>query len=271
MPQIEILFFWVSVFTLVLVFCLYLLGFISQKRRAVDIALWVLRAGLVFLTGLVIIRWLAGGHPPVTDIYELNLTGAWFAILLFLIFERWGKLEVSIGLIVVPIVFLVLGYGFMWRTEASPMGPSYQSPWLVVHVIFAWLAFGSYTIATGASALFLLREKKPPRKSALKIPDAETLDLTSYRFITLGFINHAIMLASGAIWAKQLWGQYWSWDALETWSLLAFLYYAFCLHVRSFLGWKLRRAAWLTIIGLLVLAISFWGIEWISPSVHPAV
>jgi ABC-type transport system involved in cytochrome c biogenesis permease subunit len=149
------------------------------------------------------------------------------------------------------------------------MGPAFQSPWLVVHVIFAWLAFGCYAISTGAAVLLLMRERLLSWKPSISIPDIEALDLVSYRFITLGFINHAVMLVSGAIWAKKLWGHYWSWDALETWSLISFLFYAFYLHARAFLKWKTSRAAWLTVAGLIVLAISFWGVDLFSPSPHP--
>jgi ABC-type transport system involved in cytochrome c biogenesis permease subunit len=106
-------------------------------------------------------------------------------------------------------------------------------------------------------------------KKSLTIPEPDALDILSYRFIVLGFINHAVMLVSGAIWAKNLWGHYWSWDPLETWSLIAFLYYAFYLHTRSFLEWKLKRAAWLAVLGLVVMAVSFWGVSWFAPSIHP--
>ena len=70
----------------------------------------------------------------------------------------------------------------------------------------------------------------------------------------LGFINHAVMLISGSIWGKKLWGHYWNWDPLETWSLIAFLFYAFYLHARSFLNWKMQRAAWLTVWGIVIIA-----------------
>ena len=115
----------------------------------------------------------------------------------------------------------------------------------------------------------MLRNKLIAWRPQSKIPDTNALDISGYRFIFLGFINHAIMLISGAIWAKKLWGRYWSWDALETWSLIAFLFYAFYLHARSFLKWKLNKAAWLAVAGLAVMAISFWGVGWFSPSVHP--
>jgi ABC-type transport system involved in cytochrome c biogenesis permease subunit len=103
----------------------------------------------------------------------------------------------------------------------------------------------------------------------MRVPEPQALDLTAYRFIVMGFINHAVMLVSGAIWAKKLWGHYWSWDVLEIWSLITFLFYAFYLHVRSFLGWRMKRAARLTVLGFVVLAISFWGVKWFSPEARP--
>jgi cytochrome c-type biogenesis protein CcsB len=269
MAQIEIILFWVTVFIYVGSFCLQLFGFIGGKERLLKLSIHLLWVGLVFHTAVGIARWLASAHPPVTDTYELNLTGTWFALLLFLIFEKIGKIEKTIALVVVPISFLVLGYGYLSGTEITPMGPAFQSPWLIVHVIFAWLAFGFYAIATGAAFFLLLKMKNPDSKRLQKLPGPEALDVASYRFIVLGFINHAVMIVSGAIWAKMLWGHYWSWDPLETWSLIAFLYYALYLHARSFLGWKMKRAAWLTLLGILILAVSFWGVEWFGPTIHP--
>lgn len=269
MAKTEIILFWITIFTYAGSFCLHLFGFISAKPKLTKLAIRLLWAGLIFHTATAIVRWVVAGHSPVTDTYELNLTGTWFTVLIFLVFQKIHKVEGSIGLVVTPIVFLVLGHGLMSRGEAVPMGPAYQSPWLVVHVIFAWLAFGCYAISTGAAVFLLMRERLFSWKPSISIPNIEALDLVSYRFITLGFINHAVMLVSGAIWAKKLWGHYWSWDALETWSLISFLFYAFYLHARAFLKWKMRCAAWLTVAGLIVLAISFWGVDWFSPSPHP--
>lgn len=269
MAQAEIIFFWITIFIYVCAFCLHLFGFINAKMWRTKFAGWLLWAGFGFHTATAIIRWVSAKHPPVTDTYELNLIGTWFAVLIFLFFTKIHKVDSSIALIVTPIVFLVLGHGLISRSEAVPMGPAYQSPWLVIHVIFAWLAFGCYLISTGAAILLLLRRNLLFWKPNIGAPPAEILDLLSYRFIVLGFINHAVMLVSGAIWAKNLWGHYWSWDALETWSLISFLFYAFYLHVRAFRGWKMRRAAWLTVVGLIVVAISYWGVDLFSPSPHP--
>lgn len=267
--QLEVILFWVTMFTYVGAFALHIFSFVSQKEKGLKTAFYILWAALVLHTALGILRWVLASHPPVTDTYELNLTGTWFTVLLFLIFQGMDKIDKAIGLIVIPVSFLALGYGYMSGIQINPMGPAFQSPWLMVHVIFAWLAFGCYAIATGASVFLLMKTKKTPWQKGEKLPGPEALDMAGYRFVILGFINHAVMLVSGAIWAKKLWGHYWSWDPLETWSLIAFLYYAFYLHARSFLGWKMRRAAWLTLLGLLVLAISFWGVELFGPTVHP--
>lgn len=269
MATVEITLFWLMLFAYVLAFCVHLFSFVMAKAAGIAYALRILWLAFFLHTAVVIVRWVAAGHAPVTTPYELNLTGMWFTVLIFLVLQKLGRIDAAVGLVVIPIVFLVLGQGLVLRQDATAMGAPFKSPWLAVHVIFAWLAFGCYAVATGAAVLLLLKEKFPGRPALTRVPGLEDLDLAGYRFIVLGFINHAVMLISGAIWAKKLWGYYWTWDALEIWSLIAFLFYAFYLHARSFLGWKTKRAAWLAVLGLIIVAISFWGVDWFAPSVHP--
>ncbi|NQT14781.1 MAG: cytochrome c biogenesis protein CcsA [Planctomycetes bacterium] len=269
MSMAEIVLFWIMVLLYAAAFCVNIITFVIRRRGIARSARRLLYAGLLFHTTTLVVRWVAGGHVPVTDAYELAIVGAWFTILVFLAFERLGKAHPAIGLIVTPIVFLVLGNGFVARTDAIPMGPAYQSPWLLVHVAFAWLAFGPFAVATGSAVLLLVKDRWPAWQPMANVPNLEALDDNAHRFIILGFINHVIMLVSGAIWAKKLWGHYWNWDALEIWSLITFLFYAFYLHARAFLGWKMTRAAWLAVFGLVILVISFWVVDWFAPSPHP--
>lgn len=269
MESVENILFWATIFVYVAVFILALFEQTRGGESDRKTASRVLLLGLTIHTALCVVRWVSSGHPPVTDTYELNLTGTWFTILILLLFQKMRKVDRIVSLVVIPVVFLILGYGHLSGTDIKPMGPAFQSPWLIVHVIFAWLAFGFYALATGSSIFLLLKTRFPSRRSRIGNLSEEALDQNSYRFIVLGFINHAVMLVSGAIWAKKLWGHYWSWDPLETWSLIAFLYYAFYLHARSFLKWKMRRAAWLAMLGILILVVSFWGVRWFGPSPHP--
>ncbi len=269
MKDLEILLLWFTIFLYVVTFIFHVIGFNWRKAKLENLSKWILRVGFILHSATLITHWISSKHPPVTDTYELNLTGVWFMILLFILFEYLRKAGFVIGLIVVPISFLALGYGYLSGVYIKPMGPAFQSPWLIVHVIFAWLAFGSYAISTGAAIFLLLKEKKRSSETFKKLPSSDELDFTEYRFIVLGFINHAIMIVSGAIWAKKLWGHYWNWDPLETWSLIAFLFYAFYLHARSFLNWRMGKSAWLAVAGLIILAISFWGVGLFGPTIHP--
>lgn len=266
----EILLFWAMVFLYVASLGFQFAGFGLRKEAAGLWGMRVLAAALAVHTAAGIARWVSGGHAPVTGRYELNLTGSWIAVLLFLSFLRLGRVPRAVGMVVTPIVIMVLGYGILEWKAAGPMGPAFQSPWLVVHVVFAWLAFGGYVVSCGTGVFLLLKTGKVERPRLANLPAPEVLDDTGYRFIVLGFIAHAVMLVSGSIWAKKLWGRYWSWDALETWSLLSFILYALYLHARVFLGWRMRKSAWIAAAGLVVLSISFWGVEWFSPSaLHP--
>eukprot|EP00438_Fugacium_kawagutii_P001651 Skav236322 [mRNA] locus=scaffold97:166286:170270:+ [translate_table: standard] len=74
---------------------------------------------------------------------------------------------------------------------------------------------------------------------------AITLDDLAYRSLTIGIV-------SGAVWANEAWGNYWSWDPKETWALITWLVYAGYLHTRLQLGWDTRESAKIGAFGFLV-------------------
>lgn len=265
MNQLELILFWGTVFAYAASFSCHLFPVVRGKEPS-NLWLRILITGFVLHLFTYAVRWVAGAHFPVNDVYELNLTGTGIAVLLFLLFLRLRKVIPQVALVSTPICFVLLGHGFLSRSAAYPSSPAYDSPWLVLHVLFAWLAFGSFLIAVGASVFYLLKLRRPDSPRLGKLPSLEVLDDMAYRYVVLGFINHGIMLLAGTFWAKRLWGHYWSWDPLETWALITFLYYVFLLHTRRFFGWKGTKAAWMTIAGILVLTISFWGVSLVSPA-----
>jgi ABC-type transport system involved in cytochrome c biogenesis permease subunit len=56
-------------------------------------------------------------------------------------------------------------------------------------------------------------------------------------------------------------GSYWVWDPKQTWSLITWFIYAALLHGRLTIGWRGKRAAILSIIGFVVLLITFFGMK----------
>merc|ERR1711862_681699 len=79
---------------------------------------------------------------------------------------------------------------------------------------------------------FANRELSEDRKLAL------TIDDLAYRSILLGFGFLTIGIISGAVWANEAWGSYWSWDPKETWALICWFVYAFYIHARLSPDWS---------------------------------
>jgi ABC-type transport system involved in cytochrome c biogenesis permease subunit len=146
--------------------------------------------------------------------------------------------------------------------DLAPLEPPYRSSWLAVHVLFAWIAFGSYVVAAAIAGYQLWIGRGG--RSSDRLP---ALDEGSARLVAVGFLGHTVMIASGAIWAHGLWGRYWAWDPIETWSLVSWLTYAMVLHFRFTLGWTGRRAAWLGVAAAASIVVTFFGIGAVS-NVH---
>jgi len=157
-----------------------------------------------------------------------------------------------------PFALLIMGGGALSDTAERPMVASLQSYWLYIHIFFAWLAYGAYTLACGTGVVYLLKSR---RKTSAPKAALNRLDELMFRSTVFGFITDSVMIAAGSIWAKDLWGSYWSWDPVETWSLLSWLIYGLALHLRITRGWRGRKLAWLLIVAIVGVLISFWGVN----------
>jgi len=96
----------------------------------------------------------------------------------------------------------------------------------------------------------------------------ETLDIWSYRIIGIGFPFLTIGIISGAVWANEAWGSYWSWDPKETWALITWLVFAIYLHGRLVKGWEGKKAAILASTGFFVIWICYLGVNFLGKGLH---
>ena len=104
--------------------------------------------------------------------------------------------------------------------------------------------------------------------SSERIGLAEQLDSLSYRTITVGFLLLSVGLVSGAVWANEAWGSWWSWDPKETWALICWLVYAAYLHTRLIRGWQGRRPALVASAGLVVIVVCYIGVNLLGIGLH---
>jgi len=254
--------FWACVVIYAVTVATQIFGQAFKKKKWVSMAPYGVAAGFVLHTALVIWRWVETGHIPTIGNFENALVGSWFIVLMTL-WASWKQRYPLLAAGALPFALIIMGGGAMSDTSARPMVASLQSFWLYVHIFFAWLAYGAYTVASGTGIVYLV---KSGRKNPAPPETLSRLDELMFRSTVFGFITDAIMIASGSIWAKSLWGAYWGWDPVETWSLLSWLVYGLALHLRITMGWRGRKLAWLLVFAIIGVLVSFWGVNFIMES-----
>lgn len=273
MSPVESVLFWLSLTLYALGAGGYVYALVFRNAGIMDKLLHVIAAGFIAHNAAIAARFYVTGHLPWSGDYEQGLMGGWF-IVLSTLYVGYGRRKLHILAVgTVPAAVLIMGYGVMRNPVLTPMAASLKTVWLYIHVYFAWLAYGAYTLAMGAGIVYLLKRKDEtkaePNPAFAKMPSQERLEELMFRYVVFGFITDAIMIAAGAIWAKDLWGSYWSWDPVETWSLISWLIYGIAIHLRITLGWKGPKLAWLVICALTTVIITFFGVNFVvDTSMH---
>nr|WP_210534585.1 c-type cytochrome biogenesis protein CcsB [Thermosulfurimonas marina] len=249
----------------------YLLYWIFRWEGMGRVASAVAWAGLLLNTAGWGLRWweshqLGYGHIPLSNLYESLIFFAWatMAVYLFLELKFGGRI---LGAFVAPIAALIMAYAsFATNSEIEPLVPALQSNWLTAHVITCFLGYGAFAVAFGLGWLYLLRPKNPGEDSLWRyVPGKEVLDNLMYKVILFGFFWLTVGIITGAVWADQAWGSYWSWDPKETWSLITWFIYAAAIHARLTRSWTGKRMAGLAIIGFAAVLFTYFGVNfWLS-------
>jgi cytochrome c-type biogenesis protein CcsB len=265
----EFLFFWIAVGMYGLSTFSYIFGLIAKQEKLFMVGLYSALAGFIPHTLAIALRWsVAGGVTPFISTSESISLGTFMAVLLFLIFQFTVKKVRPLGVLIMPVVFVLLGWaGTLMKEVASTIAPALQSYWLWVHITGATIGFASVLIAAGLGLMYLLKEKKSGGIYE-KLPNLEAIDILSYRFVAGGFIMYGLMIISGAYWSNTVKGSYWNWDPVEVWSLISWLIYGIYLHLRITMGWRGRKLAWYALLALIVMIVSYWGIPFGAETFH---
>lgn len=270
--QLETFAIWLTLGLYALAAASFIIGLAFAREWALRAGALLTAAGILSHSVGIVVRWVDVGHGPYLGFFEVASLLAWVAAVVFAgAFLRYRGLRIA-GAFVMPCALLVLGAALLADRAAQPVVGTLASAWLVIHVLFANLAFGSYAGAFLASVAVLLSGKLPGRAAVLarRLPPAEELDDLAARFVSAGFIFQGVMIATGAVWANEAWGRYWGWDPIETWSLVAWAIYALWLHARLTLGWRGARTAWLAVLALVVVTFSLLGVPIVYDSIHGA-
>jgi heme exporter protein C len=161
-----------------------------------------------------------------------------------------------LGLASLVLVPLSLAAIFLYAPTERLQGPVQRVFYL--HLPMAWIAYLAFFIVFLGSLLFLW--KRDERWDRLARSSAE-----------VGVLFTTLVLLTGSIWARPVWGTWWSWDARLTTTLVLWFIYLGYLMLRSYVDDQQRAARYaavLGIIGFLDVPIIHQSVTWWR-TLHP--
>jgi cytochrome c-type biogenesis protein CcsB len=242
----------------------------------------------ILFTITLLSRWITEGYFPLSNLYESLIFLSWGITTLHLIIENKTKSRL-IGAIATPLTFFISGFSSLTlpieMQKALPLVPSLQSNWLMMHVSMMMISYATLIVGSLLSILYLafIKINQKSNEISFNISNSEsslnstvssklsllqTVDIWSYRIIGLGFPFLTIGIISGAVWANEAWGSYWSWDPKETWALITWLVFAIYLRSRLLKGWQGEKAAILGSCGFFVIWICYLGVNFLGKGLH---
>ena len=275
------------------------------SKRRLPAAVLIGCGSAIFMTFIVGV-WISLGRPPLRTMGETRL---WFSLFLSLIglvvYLRWRYRWVLPFGCLMAVMFAGINI-FKPEIHTEELMPALRSPWFVPHVIVYMFSYAVMGIATilAIRILWLTRRSaagsapapgsttpatvdaaasplSPSLQGDLRLCD--TLVRMGWGFITMGIVM-------GALWAKQAWGDYWTWDPKETWAAATWLSYLLYMHLRqgsalssvtsagsvtmarqnspaievaSHSNKALHRTLFLLIFSFLLLQMCWWGVNYL--------
>ena len=219
-------------------------------------------AGLIVFFVFILGMWISLERPPLRTMGETRLWYSFFLPVVGLItYERWRYKWLLSFSTMLSTVFIVINIAKP-DIHNKVLMPALQSPWFSPHVIIYMFSYAILGAVTLIAIYYLFKEKKLTDKDKL-MEMTDNLVYVGTAFITMGMLL-------GAIWAKEAWGHYWSWDPKETWAAATWISYLIYIHVRLKKDVSYRTAMIVLIISFVMLQICWWGLNYL-PSAQQSI
>ena len=222
----------------------------KDKQKAA-MALTALGLGVFF--SYILAMWITLQRPPMRTMGETRL---WYSLFLPLaglfVYSRWRYKWILSFSTVMATVFICINL-FKPEIHTKALMPALQSPWFAPHVIVYMFAYAMLG-ASFLMALYLLFKKS-------KITLTVLASVDNLVYVGLSFMTFGMLF--GALWAKEAWGHYWSWDPKETWAAATWLGYLVYIHYRLYPHSRPRAALGILIVSFFLLQMCWWGINYL--------
>lgn len=217
-------------------------AFSLKKQKKPVMIIWL--AGCLVNLLLIFNNYTINGYVPFVSMFQvlIFISVCFFPIYCYVTYV--GKCKGYESYFILASAVLMTGPLFMDKNAAWSFPPALNSPWFIPHIMVYMIAYSLAVVAFMMTLSGLLKESEADHKAVY------VCIRCLFPFMTCGMFF-------GAIWANQVWGDFWAFDIKECWSLVTWLIYMVYLH--CYRKPRLRKyCSVLAILGLLGVVVTFF-------------
>jgi ABC-type transport system involved in cytochrome c biogenesis permease subunit len=260
--------FYKSLILYVVAFLLACFSWFNMSDTLRRSASWLVVLAFVVHTFGLIFRMVLENRPPVTNLYSSAIFIGWGAVILGMILERFYR--DGIGTVVaasVGFITLIIAHNLALAGDTMEMMRAVLDTnfWLATHVVVVTLGYASTFVAGALAIIYLVRGLFT---RTLSQGTGKALSRMVYAIICFATLFSFVGTVLGGIWADQSWGRFWGWDPKENGALIIVLWNALILHARWGGMVKERGLMNLAVVGNIVTAWSWFGVNMLGIGLH---
>jgi heme exporter protein C len=167
-------------------------------------------------------------------------------------------LGLGLGIVSVIALYVALWMVFFYAPREETMGDVQRI--FYFHVSSAWVGFLAFFVTFLAGIAYLIRAER--RWDILALSSAE-----------VGLVYITMAVVTGALWARPMWGVYWTWEPRLTISAIQWFIYVAYVMLRASTDNPARRARFSAVYGILAFVtvpLSWFAIRWWR-TIHPDI
>ena len=243
--------------------------------RAATVLLVLAAFAHTFVIGMETMRV---GHVPSTSATSAILSFVWLLALSYLYLELTTG-ERAMGVFILPLLVALQAIPTFSAASPEPRSPILESPWFGVHVSSLLFAYASFALAGVLGVTYVLQFKEIKAKDLgffyERLPSLNVLDEMNLRAVKIGWLFLTVGLITGGIWASQLQPSAGSTASSMSMAdpkifvaVLCWAVYSFELYAQRAIGWRGRRAAWLSAVGFAIVLLNFVPVSYFFTTSH---
>lgn len=231
-------------------------------------AIAIIAVTLVVHTLAIAARVYISGRPPITNLYTTAICIGWAVVLLMLVFESIFKLGIggfvasACGFATLLIAHFLGSDGDTFTVMQAVLDTQF---WLTVHVLSINFGYAATMLAGCLGIAYIVAVHM---LELFNHKEARQLTSMIYGSLCFAILFSFVGTVLGGLWADDSWGRFWGWDPKENGALMIVLWNAVALHARWGKMVGSRGLAMLTVVGNIITAWSWFGVNQLSIGLH---